>query len=123
MDGKNATLNGLDVLVRSMIKKPLGLLEEHKIITAIIDDRNPTRPFSHMDVVALPKKGIQRGVGMMIGENQGLVFEHVRYGLFDAISNIKKRIRQIRRGICQIGRCIRQLVPKKLPPFDFLCFY
>ncbi len=90
MDGKNATLNGLDVLVRSMIKKPLGLLEEHKIITAIIDDRNPTRPFSHMDVVALPKKGIQRGVGMMIGENQGLVFEHVRYGLFDAICNTQK---------------------------------
>ena len=69
MDGKNATLNGLDVLVRSMIKKPLGLLEEHKIITAIIDDRNPARPFCYMDVVALPKKGIQRVLGMKVRDN------------------------------------------------------
>ena len=123
MNRKNATSNPLGLLVLTIIKITLGLFEEHKIITAIIDNRNLTRPFSHMDVVALPKKGIKRWMGMMIGENQGLVFGNVRYVLFDAIYNIEKCIRQIKRGIRQIGRGIRQLAHYKNTCFLFLCHY
>ena len=90
MDGKNVTSNRLGLLVRTVIKITVGLLEEHKIITAIIDNRNPAQPFTHMDVVALPKKGIQRRLGMMIGKNHRLVFQNVRYGLLDTISNTQK---------------------------------